>query len=646
MAKILQTRIKNRFDTLANWEKAGVELLKGEIALVSVTTQQFDEATGNVVNVPAVLMKVGEEDADGNPKAFKDLPWLSAAAADVYSWAKGEHAEDIKVKVVTSTTGGVTTYNEGLGDITLSNWLKKLYDKDNEQAGTLASHKQILDKLTGGENETESVASQIKAAIEALDVNTTSGEGTFVKAVTQTDGKIAVTMGKISNAELPDDISASKILTGDSNYGTLDTMLGNINSQLANVKSTVLDSLDLTHAQAQADSTATTTKVKFVTQVTQTDGQVAVYNREIQLADIPNIPTEKIIDGNVTTAKIADSNVTTAKIADSNVTTAKIANAAVTDAKIDTVSASKVIVDASASTNLVTKLGSIDSEISDIKAAIEGGTHFRGVVATAPTGTTYTLKDETTAKTAGAGDIVLCGEKEYIYVGNGKWEELGDLTRAGVLETWRAGLDYTARVDGDATEFKYVTSVTQEDGKIAVTYARPDAGDITYNISSTVSATLATHDTEVAKLSDIAEGAKVGATIDSKITTALDALDLNAPTATDDANNPIAFIDTVSQENGQLSATKKTIRSATTSVSGIVQLNDTTTSTSTTQAATANAVKTVQDDLDGAKARLSAVEGDYMRIGSDNKLYYGKASTSGDVADTVIIFDCGGAELN
>jgi hypothetical protein len=45
------------------------------------------------------------------------------------------------------------------------------------------------------------------------------------------------------------------------------------------------------------------------------------------------------------------------------------------------------------------------------------------------------------------------------------------------------------------------------------------------------------------------------------------------------------------------SVTNTTIRSATTSVDGIVQLNDTVSSTSTVQAATANAVKTVNDSL-------------------------------------------------
>ena len=69
----------------------------------------------------------------------------------------------------------------------------------------------------------------------------------------------------------------------------------------------------------------------------------------------------------------------------------------------------------------------------------------------------------------------------------------------------------------------------------------------------------------------------------------------SSPTA---SGNTTSFLDTVSQDtNGVITATKKTITSASTSASGIVQLNDTLTSTSTTLAATANAVKTVNDNL-------------------------------------------------
>ena len=69
----------------------------------------------------------------------------------------------------------------------------------------------------------------------------------------------------------------------------------------------------------------------------------------------------------------------------------------------------------------------------------------------------------------------------------------------------------------------------------------------------------------------------------------------SSPTA---SGNTTSFIDIISQDaNGVITAYKKTITSASTSASGIVQLNDTLTSTSTTLAATANAVKTVNDNL-------------------------------------------------
>ena len=72
----------------------------------------------------------------------------------------------------------------------------------------------------------------------------------------------------------------------------------------------------------------------------------------------------------------------------------------------------------------------------------------------------------------------------------------------------------------------------------------------------------------------------------------INALDFSNPAAEGTA---IAFIDAVSQTNGKISATKKTVRSATTSQTGVVQLNSATNSTSTTQAATPSAVKDAYD---------------------------------------------------
>lgn len=79
--KTLKTRIKLKYDTLANWQGDGaaVVLLKGEVAICEVPTGSSLEQ----VTPPAILFKVGD-----GVKTFAQLPWVSGLAADVYAWAK------------------------------------------------------------------------------------------------------------------------------------------------------------------------------------------------------------------------------------------------------------------------------------------------------------------------------------------------------------------------------------------------------------------------------------------------------------------------------------------------------------------------------------------------------------------------------
>jgi hypothetical protein len=82
--KILNTRIQLKYDSYAAWVENNPTLKPGEIAiakLVSDVTIPTDEAK----NAP-VLFKVG-------PGKFNDLPWASALAADVHSWAKKSEDE-------------------------------------------------------------------------------------------------------------------------------------------------------------------------------------------------------------------------------------------------------------------------------------------------------------------------------------------------------------------------------------------------------------------------------------------------------------------------------------------------------------------------------------------------------------------------
>lgn len=82
--KTLNVRIKNKYDSYANWVASSVILEAGEIAVAhTMVDSGIKDDKGVDVKHPALLMKVG----DGT-STFAQLPWLSAKAADVADWAK------------------------------------------------------------------------------------------------------------------------------------------------------------------------------------------------------------------------------------------------------------------------------------------------------------------------------------------------------------------------------------------------------------------------------------------------------------------------------------------------------------------------------------------------------------------------------
>ena len=91
--KILNTRIQLKRDTLTNWNESSLVLKPGELAVAYVDVATTD-AKGNIVHVPTAILKAGEN-KEGSTKTFKELPFVSAIAADVYAWAKKEGIEVI-----------------------------------------------------------------------------------------------------------------------------------------------------------------------------------------------------------------------------------------------------------------------------------------------------------------------------------------------------------------------------------------------------------------------------------------------------------------------------------------------------------------------------------------------------------------------
>jgi hypothetical protein len=107
--KNINTRIRLKYDSCANWIAANPTLLSGEIAIAYLSTTNAVKPGENDTQYP-VLFKVG-------PGAFNDLPWASALAADVYAWAK---KEGVKVEGSGNAVTGVgidvdgyLTFNKG-----------------------------------------------------------------------------------------------------------------------------------------------------------------------------------------------------------------------------------------------------------------------------------------------------------------------------------------------------------------------------------------------------------------------------------------------------------------------------------------------------------------------------------------------------
>lgn len=84
--KNLNVRIALKYDSYTNWIANNPILKAGEIAIATIASGNTQEV--NSVAAPQVLLKVGDGTSNYNA-----LPFVSAKAADVYSWAKKTEAE-------------------------------------------------------------------------------------------------------------------------------------------------------------------------------------------------------------------------------------------------------------------------------------------------------------------------------------------------------------------------------------------------------------------------------------------------------------------------------------------------------------------------------------------------------------------------
>lgn len=191
--KTLNTRIQLKYFEHTDLSAvANKVLLKGEVAAVHIPTGTktitVNGETKTVQTNPTVLFKVGDGTMGTNGvatgTAFKDLPWLSALAADVHDWAKKDwngFVADVQANAGLVTADAFDEYTAALEALigTEADELTAdtIFGKIAELEDIADTNTTNIATLNGGVNVTGSVAAQVAVAKKAADDAQNAAEG-------------------------------------------------------------------------------------------------------------------------------------------------------------------------------------------------------------------------------------------------------------------------------------------------------------------------------------------------------------------------------------------------------------------------------------------------------------------------------------
>ena len=300
----LLTRIQLKYDTFANWESSSIILKKGEVAIAEVPS----ETTGSKLMPPAIGIKVGD-----GAHLFRQLPWIQAAAGDVYQWAKAPDVRSVPGlrDYIIETAGNGGSGGGGLslqyriikggsieGDTTHTDtnkyylqsstngtdWVDTPYELDFTGPETRLAELEEWSKagLPYRMNLGTRITNTVNAILDELDYSVAAPSGTFVTNVTQTDGKIAVTRSTLKASDISEGVL--NVDRGGTGLNSLDSgkvLIGNGTSAVT-FKS-ITDSL----SDANRTSTDLITATAVYAFVSQRLGALANAMRFIGRASVP-----------------------------------------------------------------------------------------------------------------------------------------------------------------------------------------------------------------------------------------------------------------------------------------------------------------------------------------------------------------------
>lgn len=382
--KNIDTRIKLKYDSHAEWIKNDPILYAGEVAIDVIPA-----STGTSQKEPIVLMKVG----DGTKK-FSALDYIGGYAIDVYSWAKAANKPTYAASEITDLksfvqSNQIADTNTKYQIVKVSDYSYKLQSKElngewaDQNTFTIPSYTVATGATNGTIKVTPSVGDAYEVAVKGL-------------------GSAAYTSSTAYDAAG----AASKVLGSTSDNASAATVYG-VKAAAAAAQT----------AANNAQTTANSANTAAATAQSTADSASAAASAAQETADkgvADAAAAQKTANTAVTDAATAqttaEDGVTKANAAQTAANAAQTtANAAVKRAG-DTMTGALTLSGApTADLHAATK-----KYVDDKTAALAGATHFVGVKTSLPTSGT-------------AGDICIVGKKEYIYDGT-TWQELGDET--------------------------------------------------------------------------------------------------------------------------------------------------------------------------------------------------------------------------
>ena len=314
--KKLQTRIALKYDTYANWTNEEVEgvganlvLLKGEIGICEIPSKN---AASNVA--PTVLFKVGNGE-----KIFKELPWASAKAADVYNWAK---ASDVVVsgKTIKFVGGDIDSDGNKIDKVITLNFatpeevaaaVKVVSDDLTSLTNRVAA---VEGKFTGDasvEGQIDALKTRVGDVEDAIDLINDADEGILKQAKDYTDAREVEIKKYADQAEADAITEAGKaaealVATERTRIGSLEGRATAVEGRLDAIEgdegaiaTAVSEALDAakeyaegqasaaqTAAQGYADRVAATAKSEAIAAAkTETESQIATLTTAVNTKD-------------------------------------------------------------------------------------------------------------------------------------------------------------------------------------------------------------------------------------------------------------------------------------------------------------------------------------------------------------------------